>query len=240
MLKIAICDDEKAFLNKNAEYIDRIMKSHGIEYSLELYQDCEVLYNTLKLNPNQYDILLLDIIFLNQDDAKNGLEFASELRRLQNNISIIFISSSKDFLLEGYECEPSGYILKPVNIQKLEAAVIRAYKSIKHKTITISTKSDMQSFLLDDILYIEITNKTAAFYLSDGKMLKTNRSLQEIKQKLPAERFVQCHRSFVVNITKIFSIRRYQISLINHKIIPVSKNSYDLVQKAILNWTAEL
>lgn len=240
MLKIAICDDEKAFLDENAQYIDVIMKSRAIDYTLDLYQDCEELYDKLKLNPNQYDILLLDIIFLNKDNAKNGLEFAAQLRRLQNNISIIFISSSTDFLLEGYECEPSGYILKPVNIEKLEAAVIRAYKSIKHKTITISTRSDMQTFLLDDILYIEITNKTATFYLSDGKMLKANRSLQDIKQKLPAELFVQCHRSFIVNITKIFSIRRYQISLINHKIIPVSKSSYDIVQKAILNWTAEL
>lgn len=240
MLKIAICDDEKAFLNENAEYIDEIMKSHAIEYSLDLYQDCKELYDILKLNPNKYDILLLDIIFLNKGDAKNGLEFAADLRRLQNDISIIFISSSKDFLLDGYECEPSGYILKPVNIEKLESAVIRAYKSIKHKSITISGKSNMQSVLIDDIMYIEITNKTATFHLSDERMLKTNRSLQEIKQKLPAELFVQCHRSFVVNITKIFSIKRYQISLINHKTIPVSKNSYDIVQKAILNWTAEL
>lgn len=240
MLKIAICDDEKAFLDENAEYIDVIMKSRAIEYTLDLYQNCEGLYDEIRLNPNRYDILLLDIIFLNKDDAKSGLEFASELRRLQNDVSIIFISNSKDFLLEGYEYEPSGYILKPVNIEKLESAVIRAYKSIKHKTITISTRSNMQSVLLDDIIYIEITNKTATFYLSNGKMLKANRSLLGIKQKLPAEHFVQCHRSFIVNITKIFSIRRYQISLINHKTIPVSKNSYDIVQKAILNWAAEL
>lgn len=240
MLKIAVCDDETVFLNEITNDLDTILRSRGIEYTLDLYRDCKELYDTLKLHPKQYDILLLDIIFMNQDDPTNGVEFALKLRKLQNDISIIFISSSKDFLLEGYESVPCGYILKPVNLQKLESALLRAYESIKHKAITINSKSDMQSFPLDDILYIEIMNKTATFFLSDGKIVTTNRSLQDIKHNLPPEHFVQCHRSYVVNITKIFSIKRYQIVLVNQKAIPVSKNSYDVVQKALLQWTAVL
>ena len=110
MLNIAICDDEAVFLKENSEYIDIIMKSHGIEYTLDLYQNYEKLSDKLKINPNQYNILLLDIIYSNG----NGIEFASKLRKQQNSVSIIFISSSNDFLLEGYESGPCGYILKPL------------------------------------------------------------------------------------------------------------------------------
>lgn len=236
MLNIAICDDEEVFLKENSKCIDIIMKSHGIEYTLDLYQNYEKLLDKLKTNPNQYDILLLDIIYSNG----NGIEFASKLRKQQNNVSIIFISSSNDFLLEGYESEPCGYILKPVNIKKLKEAVMRAYKNIKHNTLTINNKSHMQSFSLDDILYIEIMNKTASFHLTGKRLSKANVSIQEIMQKLPSESFVQCHRSYLVNIAKIFSIKRYEITLCDGKTIPVSKRNYCNVQNAILRWSEEL
>ena len=122
----------------------------------------------------------------------------------------------------------------------LKEAVMRAYKNIKHNTLTINNKSHMQSFSLDDILYIEIMNKTASFHLTGERLSKANVSIQEIMQKLPSESFVQCHRSYLVNIAKIFSIKRYEITLCDGKTIPVSKRNYCNVQNAILRWSEEL
>lgn len=212
------------------------MNLNNIEYTLNVYTDADILFEQLKNQPDKYDLLLLDIIL----DKKNGIELASSIRAQENSVSIIFITNSEDFMLQGYEVEPSGYLLKPVDNEKLESAIIKAYKKSKHNSIVVNNNSSTSMFMISDIMYIEILNKTLTVHLSDDRIVEVKMPLNKFYQKLPPDKFVQCHRCYVVSLSSIFSIKRYEILLNNHKKIPVSKRHYNDVQKALLQWATLL
>jgi len=178
------------------------------------------------------DLLLLDIVL----EKENGIQLAKRLREEGNDIPIIFITNSKDFALAGYSAEPVGYLLKPVDRASFTETLQRAYKKYKKNIMVIDTPSQTISFLLDEVLYIEIYDKTLSVHMLDGSVLKSMTHLSSLLDKLPTEKFVQCHRSYVVSLLAVTSICRYSIELKNHEVIPVSKKRYNNVKNAILTY----
>ena len=154
MYHIVICDDEPIFLTQISEMIIDILASMGESCEIRKYTSISELKNTLQNTPKSCDILILDIML----GENNGINFAECLRDTENQIPVIFISSSKEFVFDAYSAEPVGYILKPVSRQKLAEALTRAIRHLIPKSIIIDTPSRTVSFHIRDITYIEIIN----------------------------------------------------------------------------------
>ena len=226
MYHIVICDDEPIFLTQISEMISDILASMGESCEIRKYTSIAELKNTLQNTPKSCDILILDIML----GENNGISFAECLRDTENQIPVIFISSSKEFVFDAYSAEPVGYILKPVSRQKLAEALTRAIRHLIPKSIIIDTP---------DITYIEIINKELQIHLQDGTVTKIYKSLSAVREILPKDIFVQCHRCYIVSLYAIRSIRRFEITLNNHEIIPVSKYSYRDVQEQLQQYAAK-
>ena len=68
---------------------------------------------------------------------------------------------------------------------------------------------------------------------------KIYKSLSAVRETLPKDIFVQCHRCYIVSLYAVRSIRRFEITLNNHEIIPVSKYSYRNVQEQLQQYAAK-
>ena len=214
MYHIVICDDEPIFLTQISEMIIDILASMGESCEIRKYTSISELKNTLQNTPKSCDILILDIML----GENNGISFAECLRDTENQIPVIFISSSKEFVFDAYSAEPVGYILKPVSRQKLAEALTRAIRHLIPKSIIIDTPSRTVSFHIRDITYIEIINKELQIHLQDGTVTKIYKSLSAVREILPKDIFVQCHRCYIVSLYAVRSIRRFEITLNNHEI----------------------
>ena len=212
-----------------------ILASMGESYEIRKYTSISELKNTLQNTPKSCDILILDIML----GENNGISFAECLRDTENQIPVIFISSSEKFVFDAYSAEPVGYILKPVSRQKLAEALTRAIRHLIPKSIIIDTPSRTVSFHIRDITYIEIINKELQIHLQDGTVTKIYKSLSAVREILPKDIFVQCHRCYIVSLYAVRSIRRFEITLNNHEIIPVSKYSYRDVQEQLQQYAAK-
>ena len=230
MYHIVICDDEPIFLTQISEMISDILASMGESCEIRKYTSIAELKNTLQNTPKNFDIML---------GENNGISFAECLRDTENQIPVIFISSSKEFVFDAYSAEPVGYILKPVSRQKLAEALTRAIRHLIPKSIIIDTPSRTVSFHIRDITYIEIINKELQIHLQDGTVTKIYKSLSAVREILPKDIFVQCHRCYIVSLYAIRSIRRFEITLNNQEIIPVSKYSYRDVQEQLQQYAAK-
>lgn len=233
MYRIALCDDEPAFLRQAAGLLDEILSAHNISFTLRAFASAGTLLSALEQFESSFDLLLLDI-FIGRD---NGVELASRLRKSGSDVGIIYLTGSSDYLLEGYTTEPVGYVLKPVDKDKLEDAVLRAYNKVARRMVVLDTPSASVGFRLDEVLYIEVYNKSVVVHLSGGNT-EIMMPLKKVREKLPPDQFVQCHRSYLVSIPAILSIRRYEITLKNNERIHVSKSCYNNVQEALLRWSA--
>ena len=215
--------------------LENIALKNGIDISVESYLNADILLNDLENGNKYFDLVLFDIIIGN----KNGINIACKIKQNFTDIKFIFMTSYSEYAIDGYEAEPSGFLIKPLNEAKLKIAFLRAFQNYKSQSLIIKENGKSHSINLKSILYVEIYGKTLTFHLKDNKILELTKTLSEIIKLLPKDDFIQCHRSFLVALNEIESITRYQILLSGGMKIPVSKLRYTDVQKALIESAAE-
>ncbi len=114
MYHVAVCDDENIFLEDFGRMCGKILREMDVRHQISMFSSIRGLREAMEAG-ERFDLLCLDILM----PGKNGIEFAYEFRQKNDEISILFITSSTDFLLEGYGVRPIQYLLKPVKWEEL-------------------------------------------------------------------------------------------------------------------------
>ena len=217
-LSCAIIDDEPTARYGIASYINRtpcincVGEFHDIP-SFEAY---------LKTNKAP-DIVFMDICM----PEVSGLDFISNCTI---DSAIIIITAYEQYALKGYELNISDYLLKPVSYIRFQKAIdkVRQYLDFKRNATVedyIFVRSDRIIHRIDlrDIVYIEsLENYVRIMTVSDCIIVRT--TLKDILKSLPAEKFVQVHKSFIINLTRIGSIEKNVIKMNPVGEINISRN----------------
>lgn len=218
-MKIAICDDDTVQL----EYINTFVQkwSNAVKDNAEIscYSNArELLFDYI---PNCFDILLLDI----QMEGENGISLAKRIRSFNDDAVIIFITAVSDYVFDGYDVGAVQYLLKPVNEVKLfECLNASRKKSTLQKRIILESEQGSTAVAVDDILYLEAFSHKTRVVLHDRELF-INESISSIENRLGND-FHKCHRSYIVNIKHINSIKKYDAVMDNGSSIPISRRLY--------------
>ena len=116
---IAVCDDDPQLLLKLEHLTETILSEENILFQITCFQDSIRLLEEIIAHPKEYQLILLDILM----ETLDGMVLAERLRQSKVDIPIVFISSTSDFALRGYEVQAHRYLLKPVEKDKLKDAV---------------------------------------------------------------------------------------------------------------------
>ena len=225
-LKCIITDDEPIARKGLQSYVERID-------FLELVGVCEdAIQLNNQLKSQQADLLFLDI----EMPYMTGIEL---LNSLSNPPKVIITSAYAEYAIKGYDLEVSDYLLKPISFDRFLKAVNKAYDQlISSQTpvvqdyLFVKTNLKLEKIRFNDMRFIEGVENYVAIYTSDGKII-THTTLRTILQKLPPERFVQVHKSYLVNIDKIDSIEGNLLGIGKNK-IPLSRTYKEAALEIIL------
>ena len=114
-MKIAICDDTLSDLKTTESIILDYSKKNNLSIEIDTYNNPMVLLNRLKyFGVSEYEIIVLDIIM-----QQNGIEVAEKIRQLDQDIIIIFTTSSKEFALDAFSVRAYDYFLKPLQQKQI-------------------------------------------------------------------------------------------------------------------------
>lgn len=220
MYRVAVCEDEPDLREDLSGLCRDILAKIEVEHSITLFSSAEELQSALNRG-SRFDLMCLDILMPGQ----NGMELARGIRQHDDRVSLLFITSSTDFLQEGYSVRPIQYLLKPVEMEKLEAA-LPTDLLLHHQPRTISLQAGGKTvvFWLRDILYIEGRDH-GTYVVTEQDEHFFRLSLQEVEKQLPAEEFCRCHRSFVVNLPQIRDVSSHEILLGGDKRLPIGRGS---------------
>lgn len=219
-MNIAICDDDLLQLEYICSLVKKWSKNIDAQNNISLFKSAEeLLFN---YTPCCFDILLLDI----QMDGENGISLAKRIRSFNDNAVIIFITAVSDYVFDGYDVGAVQYLLKPVNEAKLFECLNTSHKKEFNKK-RIILENEQGSFVtaVDDIIYFEAFSHKTKIVLND-KELFINENMGNIEKRLGNE-FYKCHRSYIVNIKHINSIKKYDAVMDNGLSIPVSRRNYN-------------
>lgn len=230
MIAIAICDDDNSQINA----LKKMLTEWNSHITINEYNSAEQL---LFHYPDvSCDLLLLDI----EMGDMSGMELARELRARGDMLPIIFITGFSQYIGDGYDVEALHYLMKPVDKKKL-FRVLDRYACRRKSDNRIILPSGNESVLItsDDIVYLEAFGKKTQITLTSGKEIICTCGLGDVSEKL-GQGFVSCHRSYIVNIGLIRSISRAEITMDGGKKIPLSRRSYDSVNRAFIDYYKEV
>ncbi len=179
----------------------------------------------------------IDLIFLDINMPKlSGINFP---KFLQNPPLIVFTTAYSDYALESYELKAVDYLLKPIEFNRLLQAVMKAQQlleknigtansiseispDISEQTIFIKSGSEFHQLFIQQIKYIESDGNYVTFF-TDKRPVLARYKLSEVLELLPKESFTRIHRSYIVALKHIETVKKHCV-VINGKEIPISSN----------------
>ncbi|RBL92051.1 LytR/AlgR family response regulator transcription factor [Chitinophaga flava] len=193
-------------------------------------EDAIQLNSVLKQQP--VDLLLLDI----EMPYINGIEF---LKNYPNPPKVIFTTAYERYAIQGFELDVLDYLLKPVSFERFLKAANKAYDFFAaQNTATqpyffIKSDKKLEKVLYQEILFAEALENYVAVYTTDRKII-THATLKSVVEMLPAQQFIQPHKSYVVNIQHISAIEGNMLHMGSHQ-VPISKYQKEEVLEKIVN-----
>lgn len=233
MIEIAVCDDDKFTVDYIVNTLTHISKKNNLYINIHTFTSgMEFISN---YNPSKsYDIIFLDILL----DSLNGIDIAKHIRENNDITKIIFISSSSEYILDGYDVEASNYLIKPLDYEKLNKVFIKAIKSLYNtnsKLLKINHGSKTITLPLSKVLYFEVYNRKVIAIL-DNSTIEFYSRLSDIEVLISKYNFVRCHRSYLVNVCKISQLSSSEITLNNFAKIPIGKKYINNVENAFFKF----
>ena len=217
MLHIAICDDEKGFVQYLTDLLNRYSKETGQDIKITPYYDGIELIE-------KYDTTI-DLIFLDiRMKLVNGLHAAERIRQRDERVGIIFLTTLTQYGLEGYKYQADDYIIKPIKYARLKDEMSLFLKKHRHNTspfIIISNDKGKYRITLKDIRYIETSNRNLLVHAQDD--IICYKTMREMEKSLSNQGFCRCHSSYLVNMLYIKRIKKLEIVLTTGEIIPISQ-----------------
>ena len=210
-LRVALCDDDlvvetqvRAFLEK-----EEVERGGELEILLSVKRSGEELLSDFR--PGLYDLLLLDIMM----EGISGVETLSRIREKDGELTAAFITSSKEYALDGYRLKAVRYLEKPITRDAISELIdISLSKKGSEPSITVRPRGMSEEVTLSDIEYISQSAHTLEIHLHDRSVIAFTGRLDDIEEdikKAAGEEgrvfskgsgfsFVRSHKSFIANL----------------------------------------
>jgi DNA-binding LytR/AlgR family response regulator len=161
------------------------------------------------------DLLFLDINM----PSMTGIEF---FNLVEQNTMVIFTTAHSQYAVEGFNLSAVDFLLKPFTFERFMQAVNKAneYYNFQNKTdnatpaaLFVRADYSLVKINLSDIHFVEGLDDYLKIHLSSAKKVVTRMTMKSILEKLPANEFIRVHRSFIVPLKKIESVRNKIITI---------------------------
>lgn len=225
MYRIAVCEDDPHIAEQNkaaaCRTLDQKGRVQGRDYDVELFYTAVPLMERLTEDPDAYQLLLLDI----QLDGDNGVELARFLREHKANASIIYITDHPGFALDSFPTYPLEYLLKPVDEERLSAALDWDWrqKHIRPKRPILQVGGRV--LYLDEITYLETAGHKSAIHTKEER-IEHAVPLSKLKEDFQKQGFCLCHFSYLVNLSHVKRVERDTLMLDTGESVPISRRYY--------------
>lgn len=206
-MKCLVVDDEPLARELLESYIKRIE-------GLTLVRTCSNAIEALTtLQQKPVDLIFLDI----QMPRVTGIDL---LKSLKDKPQVILTTAYREYAFEAYDLDVIDYLLKPVTFERFLRGISKIHQvqqpletpesqslqqSYDEAYIYLREDREMVKVFLKDILYIESMRDYVKIKTLERQII-TYQKISYLEQKLPENKFVRVHRSFIVAFDKVSSI----------------------------------
>lgn len=228
MIRAIAIDDEPLALQIISHYCEQI---DFVSLEKTFTSQNEALKHLRKF---PVDLLFLDI----QMPNKNGIDF---YKLLENEVIVIFTTAHSEFAVEGFNVNATDYLLKPFPFERFETALQKARNEFNFRNSTsvqthlmIRADYKLNRIEFDDIIMIEGLDDYVQIHFRNNHKIVARISMKSMMDKLPDNRFIRVHRSYIIPLNQIKSIQNRSI-LIGEFTVPMGETYKEEIAKKLFN-----
>ena len=230
----------------NRDVNTKVNEHTGYDFGELVYVD----YEGMDENPsNYYDIMAVYMVKYGVGDTAtimNDMETAQKIRKVSNDVFIVFVTAFITCAPQGYSVGAIRYILKNnVNFPELIFECMDAI-SLNMNYVAQKKKFNFNEgtkiVALERLLYIESRLHKLEFYIMEDKLKKYSiyGKLDELEKELQGNDFIRIHQSYLVNMKHIEKVSRYEALLNNGIKLEIPKARYKFVEETFVLYKGEL
>ena len=230
-MRIAICDDDYEEITRIASIIEAYKHEKAAPIAFATFQSATELLSAVKTAG--FTLYILDIMM----PGLNGIDAAKEIRAMDKDVKLLFLTSSPEFALESYDVRAYHYLLKPAARERLfpilDALLLE--EQTPQEGITLKTQTGIFRVLFAQLAFVEVKNKKLFFHLNDGEVRVVNAPLADFEDVLLSRsEFVKTHRAYIVNLWQIKEFTAAGLLTYTRETVPLSRLLYPAVRKAYM------
>ena len=226
MIRIAVCDDNLEFLEKEKKIIMTYLIMRDQEYEIDTYDSGKRLLDSL--TGKEYDLIMLDVELKDM----NGMDLAQKVHDFNDKIPVAFVSAFMKYAPGGYQVNALRYILKDEKLKEsIEECLELLLKNldIDKKTISLEFTIGERTVRVNDILYLKSNKNYTVFVMNceNAEELKQKNSIRKVTDLMAKYDFVSVNSGESVNLHHVDKIRGNKLILDNGKELDIPRRKYD-------------
>jgi DNA-binding LytR/AlgR family response regulator len=214
---------------------------------LNLVASCKNAFEAMEqMQTHAIDLIFLDI----QMPGMLGTQF---IQTLTHKPLIIFVTAYDNYAVESYQLDAVDYLMKPVSLERFSLAANKAYQLFNQKKPTASQTTAVASEPMEDFFFVNVEYSLVRIsipqishieglkdyvkiYLEgERRPVLTKLTMKSLEAKVIPHGFMRVHKSFIVNLRKIESIKQQRITISTFDIPVSDSHAAELMEK--LNFT---
>lgn len=198
MLKVAIVEDDALYAKQLGTYLQQFENEYKEPVEITYFSDGDQIVQKYQ---SQYDIILMDI----EMKFVDGMTAAEEIRKMDSEVVIIFITNMAQYAIRGYAVDALDYVLKPISYFAFSQKLVRALGRMKKresKAIIVNMKDGAVRINLANIYYIESQGHTMILHTILGNY-ETAGTMKGMEEKLADLNFSRGNYGYLINLQHV-------------------------------------
>ena len=212
--KLGIIEDLESDANHLKNFLERYQKENDVSFEIDTFINAELFLNP---NVNNFDLLFIDI----ELPGMNGVELAKKVREKNENIVIVFVTTLRKYVINGYEVDAINYILKPYDYGSIKYTLDKGIKNIKlnsDDTFVIKIDGALKVFNTNNIYFFEIMKHDLLISTTSGDFV-TYGNLTSVEKSLNTKIFFRISSSIIVNLKHVSQIKGNYVKINNQELL---------------------